>query len=95
MPSKTSVNVPSVASEKETAMAGAKAKKDETFSVAEVDPLTPEHLKEGSDEPRYGVTVDEGPVPTVDADGKRAIESVREAEKSEAEKMAYRKDDGK
>jgi hypothetical protein len=90
MAGKTTVTVPTVASEKKEKPMAKKAQDqtDETFPISEVDTLTPVHMRKESKEPRYGVTVNEGPVPTVDAEGKRAIESVREAEKSEAEKMA-------
>lgn len=59
---------------------------EKTYSVGKVDPLTSSHITD-SKEPRFGVTVDEGPVPVVDEDGKRAIEKARAAERAEAEKF--------
>ena len=58
---------------------------EKTYSVGKVDPLTSSHFTD-SKEPRFGVTVDEGPVPVVDEDGKRAIEKARAAERAEAAK---------
>ena len=59
---------------------------EKTFSVGKVDPLTSSHMTD-SKEPRFGVTVDEGPVPVVDEDGKRNIEKARSAEQAEAAKF--------
>jgi hypothetical protein len=60
------------------------AENEKTISIAKADPLTSSHFKD-SKEPRFGVTVDEGPVVTVSEEAAAGIKARRDAEKKEAE----------